>query len=232
MILSHKFKFIFIKTMKTAGTSIEVYLSQHCSEGDVLTPISPQVEPHRPRNYSGIWNPLPELRAHRGRDLLRTCQQLLSRQMYYNHISAVDAQARTSPRIWDEYFKFCVERNPWDKTLSHYSMMRHQEGVELTLDEYFRRGLFCRNSPLYTDRRGRLLVDRVLKYEALDSELKEVFQQLGVPFNGTLRVNAKGEYRADRTAYQQVLTKAQAREVERVFSDEIAMHGYTFARAR
>jgi len=39
MIISHKHKFIFIKTRKTAGTSIEIFLSQFCGKNDTLTPI-------------------------------------------------------------------------------------------------------------------------------------------------------------------------------------------------
>lgn len=39
MIISHKHNFIFIKTAKTAGSSIEAYLSPFCGESDIVTPF-------------------------------------------------------------------------------------------------------------------------------------------------------------------------------------------------
>ena len=39
MIVSHKHKFIFIKTKKTAGTAIEAALSELCGPQDVITPF-------------------------------------------------------------------------------------------------------------------------------------------------------------------------------------------------
>ena len=41
MILSEKHKFVFIKGMKVAGTSVEMALSTLCGPHDIVTPISP-----------------------------------------------------------------------------------------------------------------------------------------------------------------------------------------------
>ena len=39
MIISHKNKFVFLRTSKTASSSLEVYLSQFCSKEDTITPL-------------------------------------------------------------------------------------------------------------------------------------------------------------------------------------------------
>ena len=40
MLISHRHKFIFLKTQKTAGTSLEIALSAFLSKQDVIAPLS------------------------------------------------------------------------------------------------------------------------------------------------------------------------------------------------
>ena len=229
MILCHKYRFIFIKTVKTAGTSIEVFLSKQCGPTDIVTPIAPPIEGHQLRNYEGFINPIPDTLERPGKLFSVLRHTITSRGKFYNHMPASLVQKRVPARVWNSYFKFCVERNPWDKVLSHYHMHAAREGGSLSLDQYLARGRFPINYFRYTDRLGtKIIVDRILRYENLLAELGEVFSQLNIPFNGTLGVAAKSEYRTDRRPYQQVFNDEQRRIVEEAFAKEIELHGYRF----
>lgn len=201
MIISHRHRFIFFKTPKTAGTSIEVFLSSRCGDGDIVTPIIPPEAGHVPRNHQG----------------------------FFNHIPARVVRGLVTEEIWNGYFKFCVERNPWDKTLSHYHMWNFRAGGTATFDQFLAAGELPFGRPIYTDGSGeKILADRILRYENLAEELGDVFRQLGISYSGDLGVRAKSTYRADRRPYQRVYTTPQRDFVERVFAWEIAQHGYRF----
>jgi hypothetical protein len=230
MIISHKYRFIFIKTHKTAGTSIELFLARACGADDVVTPISDDVPTHQPRNYLGVFNPIPETVSGASPSWRRTLLDLKRRRRYYNHASAALVRARTSRRVWDGYFKFCVERNPWDKTISHFHMNRARSGGTLDFSDFITTRDFFTDHALYTDPRDprRVIVDRVVRYENLDDDLGQVLGFLGVPYPGSLRERAKAEHRRDRQDYREVYTPAQARTVESAFAREIEFHGYSF----
>jgi hypothetical protein len=229
MIISHEHKFIFIKTAKTAGTSIEVFLAQQCGPEDIITPIAPPVEGHQPRNHEQLVDPISEL-LRRPEGLLAALRNVFKRRKkFYNHMPAWLIQQRVPARIWNTYFKFCVERNPWDKVLSHYYMTASRIGGSLSLDQYLARGRFPVNYFRYTDRSGaRIIIDRVVRYESLMSDLREVFDQVNVRFEGNLGVRAKSDYRTDYTPYQEIFNEDQRRIVEHAFAREIELHGYRF----
>ena len=228
MIISHKYRFIFVKTAKTAGTSIEIFLFQNCGEDDILTPIYPPEKLHVARNYRGIWNPLPELFLAKGQYVKSTLWHFLRGEKFYNHIPALLIKRRVSKSIWDRYYKFCVERNPWDMALSHYSMLKYRSRGHLTFDKYIDKKKYRSNYNLYTDTTGQLMLDKVAKYENLLNELGEIFEHLGIPFTGTLGVRAKSEYRNEYRKYKEIYSSRQRQIIEKAFEKEIRMHGYSF----
>ena len=202
MIISHKYKFIFIKTAKTAGTSIEVFLSSLCGPTDIVTPIIPTMKGHDSRNVDG----------------------------FFNHISAHAIREKISPDCWDGYLKFCVERNPWDKTLSHYHMNNFRQKGSLTFEQFIAKRSFPINYTKYTEPNDptAIIVDEILYYENFTDGLESVFKKLSVPFNGSLGVNAKSEYRTDRRHYRECYTPEQAEIIREAFQSEIQLHGYSF----
>ena len=114
MVVSHKYKFIFIKTKKTAGTSIEVELNKVLGERDIATPILPKVKGHVAQNFKFKMNG----NEHRFR----------------SHAPASRVIEFIGQDLFDDYFVFCVEREPVDKCISHFSMVKnsptHNSGNE------------------------------------------------------------------------------------------------------
>lgn len=186
MIISHKHKFIFIKTMKTAGSSLEIHLSKFCGSKDVFTSMS--YENHSGQNCRSYFNPIADIGEF---GLKEAFKNLKRKRRYYNHMPAWLIKDRIGKNIWDNYFKFCFERNPWDKTVSHYYWRKHR--TPMSLDDYFKKGDFCINYPLYTDRetQSAMILDFVGKYETMEADIKHVCDQIGIPHEGALNVRAK-----------------------------------------
>jgi len=232
MVISHKYKFIFIKTRKTAGSSIQIYLSELCGEEDIVSTIDRPERPYRPRNYRGLYNPLPELlERNSAGSVMKTLGRFFTLKKFQSHIKAREVRDRVPKDVWDGYYKFTVERNPWDKVLSHYHFVRqryYKYDKNISFDEYLKTADLPYNYKKYTDFEGNILVDRVVRYENLDRELGEVFGRLGVPFEGSLGAQEKSHYRKDRRPYQDVYNEEQKSLVAELFSREINMLGYEF----
>ena len=237
MIISHQYGFVFVKTAKTAGTSIEASLSPICGARDVLTPFVGDEPGHVPRNHRGLFDPIPELRLRRRTKMGRydrTIRDLAARRRFEHHSPAWVIRER-APEAWREYLSFCVVRNPWDVVLSGHEYYERVERRSITRDRFIetlaRRaegkvrgvGRWPYNYWNYVDPMSEeVLVDRIIRYEDLADGLAILFDELGVPFGGLTRTAKAG----DRE--RRPLTPAQVRRVAEIYEPEIRLHGYSY----
>jgi hypothetical protein len=215
MIVSHRHRFIFMKTLKTGGTSVEIALSRICGPDDVITPLPGADERLRresgglsPQNFESP--PLP-LKLH-------------------EHIWAMNAERALGPEVWDSYLRFAVVRNPWDAVVSLYFWVtRH--GAEREPFESFLQWpqvvRLARRNHGITHVQKRPVVQRYLRFETLADDLDAVWRELGLPGDPELP-RAKGGVRPAAAAYRSFYTDESAALVGRLFAATIAQHGYTF----
>lgn len=226
MIVSHRWRFIFIKTRKTGGTSLEIALSTLCGADDVITPIS--VADETLRAVVGGLPPqhctIPAARRTLGQRLLTGCGGRAPK--FYNHMSATATRRALDPAVWAGYFKFAFERNPYDMIVSAY-YWRYPQAPRPSLSEFIagRRAKRYRNAPLYQDQHGGLLVDHLGRYEDLAAEVEAIRVRLGMPPLPELP-RAKGGFRIDRRRAAEVLTAEDQARVAALYRDEITRFGY------
>lgn len=131
MIISHKHKYIFIKTAKVGGTSLELALRKSLGSEDIATPVIHYDEEYAkangfppPQNYSPDYYDI--LKYHNGRGCL------------YEHSWADQIKAFVGDKMWDDYFTFTIERNPLEKSISNFIHYKQKLNHSQIFPIYFR----------------------------------------------------------------------------------------------
>jgi hypothetical protein len=230
MILSHKHKFIFIKTTKTAGTSIEVYLSQFCGPDDIITPISPVDEKARaelggkPQNYS-----LPkQLTECSTKELFyyvfkgRKPEKIL----FWNHMPAEKIKESIDLDVWNSYYKFTFVRNAWDRAISRYYWNLSRNSRKKDLNKSLQMNDPNSNWNIYTIN-DDVAVDFAGRFENIIDDMQAICSRLNLPFGGKLP-RTKEKSRITKKPYKEILTPEQAQYIESRCAKEIELFNYKF----
>ena len=227
-IISHERKFIFIKTRKTASTTLEIALSRDCGPRDVITPIAADDERIRTElGYRGAQNYRDPLWTYRRSDWYRLVKKRKCKG-YRDHMSASDLRRRVGDQVWSTYFTFCFERNPWDKAISSYYWLQRNKQEKRSLDQHILSGAYLhyRTWDLYTAN-DVLLVDQVFRYEELSESAVVIARRLKLPAPLYLPLT-KARHRTDRRPYWEVLSDAAAEHIADHCAPEISLMGYRY----
>jgi len=209
MIISHQNRFVFVKTRKTAGTSIEIVLSQNCGVTDIITPITPEDEEIR-RMAGGLGPQHYE-------------------PLFYNHAPVQVAQNFLLETGRGPYFSFCVERNPFDKAISLYFWRTRNRSPRPDINATIRSTPveLISNWNLYASG-DTVLVDQIIRYEHLGADLSEVASRLGyaseIDIGG---IQAKAGIRANNLPPSQLLTPETIQWIANQCAREISYFGYS-----
>jgi hypothetical protein len=228
VIVSHTHKYIFIKSLKTAGTSLEAALSQHCSENDMVTPLG---DYWFNRDERGKW-----------------IHSSMNAEGFSQHDPAADVRRKVPPQIWEQYFKFSITRNPWDRVVSLYSWearnrvelkpsrrLYHRLGVPFNEFRETRKlfGAFVAGDWTTNDRfyliDGQLCLDFVIRYEHLAQDFEEVCRRVGLPRLSLPHL--KAGLRQGEHAYTEYYDDASREIVAGRHEHDIRLFGYEFSSA-
>jgi hypothetical protein len=215
VIVSHEHRFVFMKTRKTAGTSVEIALSRVCGDADVITPVTPDDELLR------------RSRGGRGPQNFESPPNLERRA--FNHMPVSMVRKMLGRQRFESYFSFAIERNPWDSVVSLYHW-RYRDTEPGSFRDYVSSDAVetfaTKNMRIYRIR-GDVAVDRVLRYESLADELAAVWKELDLP-GGPDLPHAKSGTRPRGPSYRSYYDDASRERVGELFKLSIEDQGYEF----
>jgi len=239
MIICHRHAFVFVKTRKTAGSSLEIALSRLCAPGDIVTRLGDEEE--RVRRSEGGYGPAGHdkpLHRHGPRELWKRLRHGRRAARFSNHAGLATARTLVGTATWSRLLRVTSERNPWDKAVSRYywqkrrwEKRRRRSAFPPFVDylEYLEQEkphwLSCWG--IYT-LDGMVAIDRFVFYEDLVGGLADLRAQLGCASVIELpgyRAKARATGECD---YRDAYDSHSAEIVARVCRREIARFGYAF----
>ncbi|MBW0156819.1 sulfotransferase family 2 domain-containing protein [Sedimentimonas flavescens] len=217
MIVSHAHKFIYLRTEKTGSTALTAALAQYCGREENLkanlrTPISR----HLPWISGGLQRRFPEVFG-----------------LHY-HATAEQVRRILGPKVWDSYFKFAVERNPWERQISLFYHRRGRDGG--VPGDFDRAQRSLTYNLLHHNRLNNwgvyaigdeIVADQVIRYEDLNDALPGLFDRIGLPRDLVLPRRNFG-HGGERQHYSSYYTPASRDLVASWYRREIEAFGFTF----
>jgi hypothetical protein len=217
MLVSHRHRFIYTKTAKTAGTSVEVYFEPFCID----EPSNSNVAHGGPARVSGAG-----IIGYRGPRRPSDC-------VWWNHMPAADIKRLLGDETWNAYFKFCVIRNPYDKVISFFYFLRNRARIQIdsTLSEreQFQHWVMQGRLSVGRDRYvidGKFCLDDVIRYERLEAEMERICQRIDVPWVPSAFLRLKTGKRPRSSNIDNMYSAEAAEVVRRQYAFEFEQFGY------
>jgi hypothetical protein len=214
VLVSHSRRFIYTKTRKTAGTSVEAYFEPYCT-----------AEKH--------WT------LREGRDMAVSKAGIIGFRgthvppgtPWYNHMPAAEVRSLLGSETWASYFKFCVVRNPFERLVSAFYFEQRPADRTAAHADAFRAWLSDGGGDRWLDRSaytidGDLCVDDVIRYERLAEGMERICARLGVPWEPARLPTLKSGFRPLEVPLAAYYDAEAIERVARLHAFELEHFGY------
>ena len=207
VLISHLKKFIYIKNSKVAGTSVEAYFERYCLDSN--------------KNIKVVEKRNTEITKF---GIIGNREDGISNK-FYNLMSANEIKKLINKDIFNSYFKFCVVRNPYDKMVSLYNMLKNRNKLEISFEEFCKK-YHCINYKRYFIN-NKSCIDFYIKFENLKEDLEKVCNNLNIKFDYSLLPKFKTQFRKDND-YKKYYTEETKKIVYEKHIKEFKMFNYKF----
>jgi Sulfotransferase family len=219
MLVSHRHKFIYIKTIKTGGTSVESYFEPFCMGDGEWSQV------HFRDEYVSQYGII----GYRG----LTPPQTIT---WWNHMPSTSILKLVGEEIWSSYFKFCVVRNPYEKAVSaYYFFKKNNHDIDscesINESQLFEHWLEASGPPQDSDKyliNGQFCLDYVIRHECISHDLERLCHRLGVPWKSAQLPNFKSGIRPKNVSLEHLYTDRSKEIVRTAYEFEFAHFGYSF----
>ena len=158
VLISHKYKFIYIKNVKVAGSSVESFFGQFC--------INPKTE------YT-FDDSIKQSISNDG-IIGSRFKGIKKNDIWQNHIYAKEIKEQLGDDKFDKYFKFAIIRNPYDVIVSSYYWQKSQ----LPFKVYAKKKIVDNLSRCCIN--GESVCDYYIRYENLLEDIVNVCKILNI----------------------------------------------------
>ena len=213
MLVSHRERFIYLKTFKTAGTSIEMALEHLCRPEHGLAPGT---------YYNGPDGIVAERGGRSAASAIRA------------HAEAAAVRHLVGRPTWDSYLKIAAVRNPYDKAVSMFWHRHHHDGLleepddAVCVVEGFRRWIAARprlpDDAARVSIRGKPCIDVRLRHESLDECLAALKSDHGIAARALPR--SHGDFRRIDLPFSEYYDAGTAAQVAEHYALDFTAFGY------
>lgn len=164
MLVSFQHRFIFLKTFKTASTSTEIFFEQYCAESKEES------------------RKIDEIVSDKGIIGSRNAD-IKNSVTFFNHMKALDVKNKIGDEKFENYYKFCNVRNPFDLVVSNYYFFEKYRDLDFNK--------FRQDEKILTEIKDRIydifmidgdiVVDDFIRYEFLQDDIRRISEKLNLP---------------------------------------------------